>query len=65
MWFSSWPWNTGPALYLHEDTEGGMGICPNFGPCPLKCPAGGALGVWGGLPTLGRWRVAPQVKDFK
>ena len=28
MQFSFGPWEAGPALYPHESTEGGMGVCP-------------------------------------
>ncbi|KAM4556221.1 craniofacial development protein 2-like [Fundulus diaphanus] len=57
VWFSSWPWNTGPALYPQQDSGGGMGVCPTslhvlcgsgegIRPCPPRDPVGGTPGVW-------------------
>lgn len=27
IWFSSWPWNSGPALYSLQGARGRMGVC--------------------------------------
>ena len=62
MQFSSWPWNTGPALYPPQGAQGFMGICPTsehvfYGlgegirPCPLWHSVGGAPGVQSRRPT--------------
>ena len=63
MWFSSWPWNTEPALYPRGCAGGGMGVCPTsphvfcvsgegLEPCSSMCPVGDALGVWGRWPFV-------------
>ena len=60
-WFSSWPWNSGPALHPQQDPGGCMGVRPTslhvlWGlgesvlPCPSGSPVGGAPGVWSAGP---------------
>ena len=62
MRFLSWPWNTGPALYLLQGAQGFKGVCPTsphvfcelgegIRPCPLWHSARGALGVRGRRPS--------------
>lgn len=61
MRFSSWPWNTGPALHPRQ----GPGVCVGVRPtglnvlcglgkgvrrCPSASPVGGIPGVWGTRP---------------
>lgn len=33
MWFSSWLWNTGPALYPCKGARGHMGVHPTIHMC--------------------------------
>ena len=61
VWFSSWSWNSGPALYPRQDPGGCMGVRPTglhvFGGlgesirlCPSGSPVVGAPGVWSAGP---------------
>ncbi|KAI3362709.1 hypothetical protein L3Q82_001776 [Scortum barcoo] len=63
MRFSSWSWNSGPALYPPQGAGGFMGVCPTsphvlcgsgegIRPCPSWYSVGSALRVWGPGPLL-------------
>ncbi|KAI3365660.1 hypothetical protein L3Q82_010734 [Scortum barcoo] len=59
MRFSSWSWNSGPALYPPQGARGFMGVCPTspshvlcgsgegIRPCPSWYSVGSAPRVWG------------------
>ncbi|TWW64993.1 hypothetical protein D4764_22G0006400 [Takifugu flavidus] len=58
MWFSSWAWNSGPALHPQQGLRGCMGVCPTsphvfcglgegIRPCPSGGPVGGVLREYG------------------
>ncbi|KAI3351307.1 hypothetical protein L3Q82_005853 [Scortum barcoo] len=58
MRFSSWSWNSGPALYPPQGAGGFMGVCPTsphvlcgsgegIRPCPSWYSVGSAPRVWG------------------
>ncbi|TWW77405.1 hypothetical protein D4764_12G0007950 [Takifugu flavidus] len=52
MWFSSWAWNSGPALHPQQGLRGCMGVCPTsphvfcgLGEGIRPCPSGDPVGV--------------------
>ena len=62
MRFSSWLWNTGPALSPLQGAQGFMGVCPTsphvlcglgegIQLCPSWHSVGGAPGLWGKGPS--------------
>ncbi|KAK3526284.1 hypothetical protein QTP70_022683 [Hemibagrus guttatus] len=72
MRFSSWSWNTGPALYPPQGARGFVGVCPTsphvfcglgegIRPCPLWHSVGGALGVREFLGAARGWRELLQM----